>query len=211
MTELNWAEWIGYVGSVLIAVSLTMTSIVRLRWFNLAGSFVFTGYALLIGAVPVVVVNLLIIGVNVFYLSRIYAQEDYFKTLEIKPNSQFLGAFLDFYSEAIQKAYPGFTPPEGDENLVFLTLRNMAVAGVLIMKREIGPTLRIELDYAIPQYADFKVGRYVLIENQNLFLDKGYDRLEIDLKNLDYERYFLKMGFRDSNEANKTLLFKMLA
>ncbi|MCK4513815.1 MAG: hypothetical protein KAU31_01090 [Spirochaetaceae bacterium] len=34
---INWLDWFGYAASVVILVSLTMTSIVRLRWTNLAG------------------------------------------------------------------------------------------------------------------------------------------------------------------------------
>ena len=35
---MNWVEAVGYLGSLLVAVSLTMSSLVRLRWLNLAGA-----------------------------------------------------------------------------------------------------------------------------------------------------------------------------
>jgi|ERR1051325_4597590 hypothetical protein len=57
MGYLNIYELIGYVASVLVAISLTMTSILRLRIINLTGSACFTLYGLLIGAYPVAIVN----------------------------------------------------------------------------------------------------------------------------------------------------------
>ena len=48
-----WFEMVGYLGSVLVAVSLMMKSLWRLRIINLVGASFFTVYGLLIGALPV--------------------------------------------------------------------------------------------------------------------------------------------------------------
>ena len=48
---------IGYTGSVLVAVSLMMSNIVRLRWINLFGAGTFAIYGLLINAYPVFALN----------------------------------------------------------------------------------------------------------------------------------------------------------
>ena len=56
--ESNWIlEFIGYAASVLIAVSLTMRSVLRLRIINLFGSSCFVAYGILIQAYPVDVMN----------------------------------------------------------------------------------------------------------------------------------------------------------
>ena len=39
--NISWLEWVGYVSSVLVAVSLTMSSIKKLRWYNLMGAAIF--------------------------------------------------------------------------------------------------------------------------------------------------------------------------
>ena len=46
---LAWTEIIGYAGSLLVAASLMMDSLVKLRWINLAGALAF---ALLFGLFP---------------------------------------------------------------------------------------------------------------------------------------------------------------
>ena len=48
-----WFEMVGYAGSVLVAVSLMMKSLLRLRLINLVGAFFFTLYGLLSGAYAV--------------------------------------------------------------------------------------------------------------------------------------------------------------
>jgi hypothetical protein len=63
-------ELFGYAASALIAISLMMSSILRLRIINLAGAAAFATYGLLIHAYPVVVLNSCIVLVNVFYLVR---------------------------------------------------------------------------------------------------------------------------------------------
>ena len=46
--EFDGAEIVGYVASALVVLSLTMTSVVRLRTISLAGSIVFVVYGILI-------------------------------------------------------------------------------------------------------------------------------------------------------------------
>ena len=63
-------ELVGYAASVLIAISMMMSSILRLRLFNLAGAAGFAVYGLLIHAYPVAVLNGITMVVNVYYLQR---------------------------------------------------------------------------------------------------------------------------------------------
>ena len=59
---------IGYIASALVAVSLMMSSILKLRVINLVGASLFTVYGLLIGAYPVAVMNLFIVLIDLYYL-----------------------------------------------------------------------------------------------------------------------------------------------
>lgn len=53
MPHPNWLEWFGYTASVVVAISLTMSSILKLRWYNLLGATLFSAYGFLIHAYPV--------------------------------------------------------------------------------------------------------------------------------------------------------------
>ncbi len=60
-------EWIGYAASILVLISLSMKSIVKLRWYNMAGATLFAVYGFIIGAYPVGFMNLLFFIMWVFY------------------------------------------------------------------------------------------------------------------------------------------------
>ena len=61
-------EIIGYSASALVAISLMMRSIVKLRVINLIGAALFSLYGLLIGAYPVAVLNFTIVLIDLYYL-----------------------------------------------------------------------------------------------------------------------------------------------
>ena len=71
-------ELIGYVASALIAFSMMLSSILRLRVINLAGALAFTVYGILIGAIPVALLNGLIVLVNAHYLLRMLRAKEIF-------------------------------------------------------------------------------------------------------------------------------------
>jgi hypothetical protein len=66
---------IGYVASVLVAVSLMMSNIVRLRVLNLLGALTFVTYGALIEAWPVAFMNTFIVGINIWYLVQMRRKE----------------------------------------------------------------------------------------------------------------------------------------
>ncbi|MBC6003110.1 Bacterial inner membrane protein [uncultured Clostridium sp.] len=65
-------EWIGYCASILIAISLTMTSIVPLRIINSIGCFLFVVYGIYVGVYPVAIANGVIIIINIYNLYKLY-------------------------------------------------------------------------------------------------------------------------------------------
>ena len=72
--EFNLLEAVGYIASVLVAVSLTMTSIIKLRIINMIGAIAFVIYGLLISAYPVALVTGIIVFINISNLYQIYRQ-----------------------------------------------------------------------------------------------------------------------------------------
>ncbi len=198
MSDISWIEWLGYAASALVLISLSMSSIARLRWFNLAGSLCFTVYGTMIEAWPVAAVNFAIAVVNVIYLTQYYTKEDYFKTGVIGADDAYLKEFLEFHEDAVKKWYPSVDLDLPDNAFVLLSLRNMAVAGVFAGIKTDRRTLKILIDFVIPEYADHKIGRFLFQQSRDVFLDEGISRLIVDTGQIQNERYFRKMGFKDS-------------
>ena len=195
MDTFNWLEWLGYAASAIILISLIMSSVKRLRWINLAGSAVFAVYGILIGSIPVAVMNIGIVIINIYYLVQMYGQKEYFKILNIGPDSEYLKSFLSFYEREISRFSHFDTDAISRSEVRFFILRNMVVAGIFICSREDHATLKIELDFATPMYRDFKIGRFIFEKQRGFFRDIGVTRLIAISDNPAHTKYLAKMGF----------------
>ena len=78
-------EYIGYAASLLIAVSLMMRSLIRLRILNGVGALVFVIYGLLIKAYPIAVLNGFIVCIDIYYLVKMLRRNEYFSLMEVTP------------------------------------------------------------------------------------------------------------------------------
>lgn len=194
-------ELIGYAASILVAVSLMMSAIVKLRIVNMIGAFTFAIYGILIGSVPVAAMNAFIVLINIYYLAKIYRDKSYFQILWVEHNSRYLSKFLDFYEESIQTYLPGFSRDKSNNYALFV-LSDMTPAGLLLGNLD-DDTLHIELDFVIPSYRDFKIGNYIFHENRDHFKEFGIKQLIARSGNEDHNQYLGKMGFNKSGEIYK--------
>lgn len=192
--DINWVEIIGYLGSLLVAISLMMKSLLRLRIVNLIGALFFTAYGLLLEAYPVAFMNGLIVCIDLYYLFQMWRQKDYFTFLEVSPDGKYLNAFLDFYKDDIQEIIPTFARITGDDVLCFFILRNMMPAG-LFMAQVRGEEAHVQLDYVIPNYRDNKVGRFIFEENAAFFRQRGIRRFVSDGGSPIHRKYLEHMEF----------------
>lgn len=188
-------EIVGYVASVLVAISLMMSSILRLRIINLVGSLAFTVYGALIHAYPVAVVNGLIVCINLYYLRQMLASRVFFKLLRVQPDSEYLLAFLDFYRGDIHRYLPGFAHAPAQGQLTFFVLRDMVPAGLFIGERVGEGGLRVRLDYVVPQYRDFKTGRFLFGEQADFFREQGVREIVSEPGSKTHADYLRRMGF----------------
>ncbi|MCL2210051.1 MAG: YgjV family protein [Treponema sp.] len=64
-------NWIGYLASLLVAISITITGGIYFRLINLAGSFCFLTYGILIKNMPVILINSYSICINIFHIIKL--------------------------------------------------------------------------------------------------------------------------------------------
>jgi len=184
---------IGYLGSALIVTSLAMRSILKLRWIGLAGATTFLIYGYLIGAWPIVWTNAVIIFIHLHFLSQVRRSKEYFKILEVHLDSRYLQYFLDHYAEDIDSAWPGFRyRPEDGVHALFI-LRDLVPAGLIVGRDAGDGAIGLELDYVIPGYRDFKIGRY-LFERGGL-RRHGFNRVSARPPGQRAVDYLSRVGF----------------
>lgn len=200
--ETNFVyELIGYIASVLVAVSLMMSAIVKLRIVNMIGAFVFMVYGILINSVPVAAMNGFIVLINIYYLIKIAIDKEYFHLLEANHRDSYLTAFMNYYRESIQNFQPGFSFDK-NYNFALFILSEMVPAGLLLGELNEDKTLVVHLDFVIPDYRDFKIGKYLFNQNREYFKRKGIQKIVSAAGNPDHNHYLEKVGFRKSGSEH---------
>jgi hypothetical protein len=192
-------EIIGYVASVLVAVSLMMSKIVSLRIVNMIGAATFSVYGVLIGSIPVAGMNAFIVLINIWYLYQIFTNREYFRLLRVEPGDAYLRHFLEFHRDQIGRYQPGFDHKTGPGSVCLFILRDMIPAGLIIGEPDKSGTLNLRLDFVIPMYRDFKTGQYLYSEQESIFRDLGVSEIRAESGTSEHESYLKKMGFRPAN------------
>lgn len=206
MTLNQIYEIIGYAASLLVALSLMMRSILRLRLINLVGAVVFTIYGLVIHAYPVAAVNGFIVIIDLYYLVQMLATKEFFRLMEMPPDSDYLRAFLDFYAADIQRFQPGFNLTAQPDQLILFVLRNMVPAGVIVGEKSGPGELTMRLDYAVPGYRDLKMGRFFYQAHAADLRARGIQTIYSEPGMPAHAHYLEQMGFRpQTTPSGKTL------
>ena len=191
----NYLQYIGYFASIIIAVSMTMSSIVKFRWINLMGAITFSTYGFFIEAYPIGILNAFIAIIDIFYLIRIYFKKELFTTLEVRGDNRFLIQFLEFHNKEIQKFFPNFTYKPELNTVSYIILRNMAVAGVFLAHRKGNDELIVGLDYVLPEYRDYKSGKYIYQRIRKKLIELGVIKIVTFGHNSKYIKYLKKINF----------------
>jgi N-acetylglutamate synthase-like GNAT family acetyltransferase len=190
--SIDWVEWTGYIASVVVLISLLMASVVKLRWINMAGAFLFALYGAMIGSVPVALVNFFIALIDIYYLIQFYKTKETFKTVEADMDSELFRYFVEVNRGDIEKQIA--IEKLSNYSIARYILRDNNIAGVMVAERS-DSTLDIKLDYVTPRYRDFKAGHYYFEEHPDLFKKEGIDRLRAYAREESHRSYLEKMGF----------------
>jgi len=208
--SLDWIEILGYVASTLVAISLTMSSLAKLRALNLVGASAFAVYGWLVGAYPVMAVNGFITVVNVIYLLRMQpGKSEAFELLPLsRPENRYFRRFLEFHGEDIARLFPGFKVETlADVHIVFI-LRNMLPVGVVVCRRSDEKTLEVLLDYVIPSDRDFQCARYFYRSWKEVIEGEGVSRFLAKTKVDVYRKYLGKMNFKADESLGPNIFIR---
>ncbi|MDX5585401.1 MAG: hypothetical protein QNK20_10860 [Aureibaculum sp.] len=199
--DIDILAWIGYIGSGIIATSMMMNSIVKFRWINLLGATTFATYGFFIDAIPVIALNGFIVSVDIYFLFRIYTKSQLFETLEVRGDNKYLLRFLNYHNKEIQKFFPGFVYKPEMNTVSFFVLRNMAVSGLFLAHRIDEKTLNVGLDYVIPEYRDYRNGKYVYHRLKDRFIKDGFNKVVSKSNAPKHVGYLKKLGFENKGNG----------
>ena len=194
-------ELVGYLGSALVVISMVMTSVVKLRVVNTVGSAIFMGYALVIGSYPTALMNLFLIGINVYQLFRLFRNQKEYTLVSVNLREGYVSHFIKSNLEDIRIWFPAFSEQSLQADTVYLVCCENQPAGLFIAEKTGPDELNILLDYATPTYRDTSAGRYLYDQLQ----EKGYKRLLFRNLAPKHVTYMEKVGYR-KNERGEYVL-----
>ncbi len=198
-------EIIGYSGSFLIAISLLMSNIFKLRIINCIGAILFSTYGLLIKAPAVFLLNFFIAVINIYYIFVLKTKKDVFKFIKSEQQNKILEFFINYNLKDIKNFFPDFGTKILQQDVkCFLILRNLVLVGIFIFKKE-NEKAEILVDYVTKEYRDFKnaTAFFNSEEIKQEFKDLHIKQLFIFSENEKYNKYLKKIGFQKSVNNNK--------
>ena len=212
-----WLEVIGWVGSAVLVWSLAQARVVRFRALNLAASVVLTGYNAALGVWPMVAMNAVISGLDVYHLVRLLRGRDdaaVYEVVEVRPDDAYLRHVLDQHAADIERHNPGFAwgsaadggsgRPGEPRRAAFLVLRDIETVGVVLLADDGSGDGRVELDYVLPRFRDFSVGKFVYRRGGDL-TSRGFRRLVASTRMPDASDYFPRVGFTPDTSGRLVL------
>ena len=188
-------EALGYAASFIILISLTMKSIVKLRWINAAGSFLFVVFAFLTRPWPTDAMNIAILCSDVWIVLPLTGRKEDFRLIHAERTS----AFLDFFYQANAREISAIF---GDDAFIEARgfsyfVRNAEIAGLFAWKEKSPTECRILIDFVTPRYRDAKIGLFFFERHLVTFREKGYERLVCQTQDAAHMRYLSKIGFTE--------------
>lgn len=191
-----WIEMLGYLGSLLVVISMLMASVVKLRIINITGSVISGIYSVIIASYPLMVMNICLIAINIYNLFKLFHPTKHYDMIVAEPKESFLEYFLDRYKEDILKYFPAFEEHKGQAVTAYIFLCNNKPAGVLLGRQNQDGVLDIVLDYTTPTYRDCSVAKYQHTKLPSL----GISMLTFsEPKAAEHRSYMKKMGFVKEN------------
>jgi hypothetical protein len=206
------APLIGYIASALLAISLVVTNDLRFRWLNMFGCLSFIVYGVLIQAFPIILTNSILLFINIFYLVKIYRVKEAFDLLEFDPDNSIIQKFLSYYAKDIESYFPGFRLENKENDIRFVVLRDMVIANIFVAGIDHTGEGIIRINYTVPKYRDYKVGRFIFEKEDKFLLSKGIHQLVYTkVHNKSHEHFLQVMGFEKKQMEGSTGYLKKLS
>jgi hypothetical protein len=204
------AQVLGYIASILLAVSLLVNNDLKFRWLNTFGCLAFICYGILIGAFPVILTNSILLLINAVYLFRVHNTKEDFDLLEFRGDEKMAHKFLSFYKKDIDKYFPGFDLDNSTSSLRFVVIRDIVIANLFAATVSPDGIAVVDINYTVEKYRDYKVGKFIFEQERKYLLSKGVKKIVYtSVHNSQHEKFLIKMGFTkgNGNEAySKSLL-----
>ena len=195
---LQFAPYFGYLASLFLIIALLVNGDVKFRIYNILGTISFIIYGIIFNAWPVLLTNVILFFINIYYLRKIYAHKEDFELIEFNGEEKLGLKFLDFYEADIKTYFPNFKADQLKGNLNFVVLRDLVIANIFSVRILPNGDAVVLLNYTTKKYRDYKVGKFIFEKEKQYLILKGIKRIVYtDAANKSHIHYLKTMGFKE--------------
>lgn len=188
-------EALGYAGTLVILVSLAMKSIVKFRWINAAGSVLLVVFALATGSWPVVVMNLGIVAIDLYFIVRLAGVPKEYRLVAAEPDSALLQYFYAQNRDEISALFGETAFADARYYTYFVS--GSEVAGLFAWRESVPGECLVAVDFVTSRYRDTSIGRHFFGDQLPAFRDRGYSRIAYRNVGCGHWKYLRSLGFND--------------
>lgn len=173
---MGWVDALGWFGSALLIYSLLQARILRLRVLNTVACLILIVFNALIGVWPMVAMNVVLAGINTFFIARMLRErgdERAYAVLPVREDDAYLAHFLGIHRTDIDAFFSGFSHGAAAGRSSYLVQHGDETAGVIVVRDAGDGVAQVELDYVTPRFRDFTPGEFVF-RRSGLFRDRGF-------------------------------------
>ncbi len=150
--DMNVAlELFGYVGTVMVVVSMLMTSITKLRIINMCGSVISTIYSIIVGAWPIVVMNTCIFAINMYHVISALKNKSELICVRVGASDGSLQHFISLYEDGIKEKFPEYSFNIDENSDIYIIYRQNLAISFFAGKRE-AESYNLNIGYSLPGY-----------------------------------------------------------
>ena len=205
------APYFGYLASLMLIIALLVNNDLRFRWFTAFGNIAFITYAIILGTIPVLITNTILLSINVHWLIKIYSRKEIFDLIEFKGEEKLINKFLSFYKRDIANYFPDVGEKEMKGNLNFVVLRDLAIANIFSATVSVDGDANVVFNYTVKKYRDYKVGTFIFEKEKQFLLSRGVKRIVYKKVFSKQHGSFLKvMGFVRETNNEGGIYYKLL-
>lgn len=203
------APYFGYLASLCLIIALIVNNDLKFRWFNSLGNVFFITYSILLLAIPVMITNVILLCINLYYLIKIYSKKENFDLLEFKGDEKLTSKFIDFHRNDINNYFPGFNEETLQHNLNFVVTRDVVIANMFSASLTSNGDAIVALNYTLPKYRDYKVGAFIFEKEKDYLISKGVKRIVYhDVANKGHIDFLKVNGFTLQSLEGKNMYVK---
>ena len=103
-----YLEIFGYIGTALVILSMMMTSVIKLRVFNMCGALISLIYAVCVNTWPVAVLNACLLCINLVQTVRQLKKRQEVTVIALGKNDATANHLFGVWQKDVQKQHPDF-------------------------------------------------------------------------------------------------------